>query len=339
MKFKSATMFMIALAFAGVLLHDWMRPIPGLAEEYRLGTVTANVNLRKTPDLQGDVVAGLPKGLPVKVYGEKDGWYRVSATKNYILFNGWVYKRYVEILSAEAAESLPTIKSPQPIATRSPQTKATVSMKPSAPPSTAAKTTRPSSTEPAKKPASAAGAKKTAAQGRPAAEKQSAATLAGNSTVPTPVAPATGNARLLLSVSPLVLAIIALLVAVKAFKRTPTPAAGRESEKPQPLAPPPDTRPTITPGEPPVNEKRQAPRLNRLVEVDFAVDGKFYRGFINNLSETGVYVDTPETFNVGQQITISCPDIESGGHIKRDGMIVRLTKTGIAVHFQQSVLP
>ena len=67
--------------------------------------------------------------------------------------------------------------------------------------------------------------------------------------------------------------------------------------------------------------------------------GKFYRGFINNLSETGAYVDTPETFAVGQEITISCPAIDTGGYIKRDGMIVRLTETGIAVHFQQSVLP
>jgi Tfp pilus assembly protein PilZ len=69
------------------------------------------------------------------------------------------------------------------------------------------------------------------------------------------------------------------------------------------------------------------------------VDGKFFRGFINNLSETGVYVDTPESFTVGREITLSCPSIDTGGHIKRDGTIVRLTATGIAVDFQQDDLP
>lgn len=239
MKFKSATKLLIALAFTGMLLQDWIHPIPGLAEEYRLGTVTANVNLRKTPGLQGDVVAGLSKGLPVKVYGEKDGWYRVAAMKNYILFNGWVYKRYVEILSAEAAESMPEIKSPQPIAASSPQTPVTVSAKPPA---------RPSSATPAKAMASVAVEKNTAKQNQPAAEKQTTITPTGKSATPSAGASASGNARLLLSVSPLVLAIIALLVAVRAFKRTRTPAAGTESVTPPPVTPPPGYAANYHPG-------------------------------------------------------------------------------------------
>ena len=135
---------------------------------------------------------------------------------------------------------------------------------------------------------------------------------------------------LLLSISPLVLAVIALLIAVRAFRAT------RDASGPKPAetAPPPSgsepepVRPPITPEKPPVNEKRLAPRLDRLIEVDFSVDGKFFRGFINNLSESGAYVDTPESFTVGQGITIACPAIDTGGYIKRDGMIVRRRKRG-----------
>ena len=344
MKFNSATLLMIALAFAGMVCQEWRHPIPGRAQEYRLGTVTANVNLRKTPGLQGEIVAGLQKGLPVKVFGEKDGWYRVAAKKNYIQFNGWVYKRYVEIVSPETAGALPEIASPQPVsagrqtaqAVKSPR--APVERSQPTPGTVPVKTAAPVSTKSVKPPA---GEQKTTVvkQTRPAAEKRSAAAAPEIPAVSAAGSPGTSSIRLLLSISPLVLAIIALLVAVRAFRATRSPAS-KDTQPPSPQEPdssaasPPPTR-----GRPPVNEKRQAPRLNRLVEVDFAVSGRFFRGFINNFSETGAYVDTPEKFTVGEEITISCPAIDTGGYVKRDGMIVRLTETGIAVHFQQSVLP
>jgi len=344
MTFKSATMLIITLAFAGILLQDTMHSAPALAEEYRLGTVTANVNLRKTPGLQGDIVAGLQKGLPVKVFGEKDGWYRVSANKNYMQFNGWVYKRYVEIVSSETAAALPEVKSPQPLPA---DTRPTQSVKPPpakvapsqpSPPVIPAKTAAPGGVTSDARPVDK---QKTAdtKQVRPVSEKGSVTVAAEDPAIPAAGSPATGGFRLFLSLSPLVLAIIALLVAVRAFRSTGSPASKEPSSPPPTKPASPDAPPTITPGKPPVNEKRRAPRLNRLVEVDFAVGGRFYRGFINNLSETGVYVDTPEQFTVGEEITISCPAIDTGGHVKRDGMIVRLTETGIAVHFQQSVMP
>jgi len=348
MKFKSPTIFMIALAFTGMLLQAWLHPDPGLSQEYRHGVVTTNVNLRKTPGLQGDIVAGLQKGLPVRIFGEKDGWYRVSAKKNYIQFNGWVYNRYVEIVSPETAGSRPEMTSPRSLTAGEQPTQATI-IPPSPKPVTPVRSQPAPMNIPAESAAPAnagstappAGKQKSAAaeQTRPVSEKHSGTTAPDIPAVTADGSPATGGIRLLLSISPLVLAIIALLVAVRAFRASRSPAA--EDTPPALPGEPetPDAPPTINPGRPPVNEKRRAPRLNRLVEVDFAVGGKFYRGFINNLSETGAYVDTPEQFTVGSEITISCPAIETGGYVKRDGMIVRLTETGIAVHFQQSVLP
>jgi len=349
MKFKSATMFIIALAFAGILLQDWMHPIPGLAEEDRLGAVTDNVRLRRTPGLNGDIIAGLQKGLPVKVYGEKDGWYRVSARKNYKQLNGWVYKRYVEIVSVDTPSALPEIKISPPLKA-SGQPIQSAKLPPASSPPAKVKRNQPSPAVMPAKPAAPASVKsvtpptgnqKTAAdkQDRQVSEKHSTSTATEKPAATAAGSSANSSVRLLLSISPLVLAIIALLVAVRAFRANRTPASEDSSPQSQPEPVCAEASPTITPGKQPVNEKRRAPRLNRLVEVDFAIDGKFYRGFINNLSETGVYVDTPEKFTVGQEITISCPAIDTGGHVKRDGMIVRLTETGIAVHFQQGALP
>ncbi len=347
MKYRSAIVFFIAIASTGILLQDWVHPVAGLAAEYRIGTVTANVNLRKTPGLQGDVVAGLQKGLPVKVYGEKDGWYRISAKKNYILFNGWVYGRYVEIVSAEAEQALSEVGSPKPLPTAPTEKSLPVPVQMSTPPEPAARLksptastlTKDSAPEHRKSDAATAPERKVTVEktAPPVTQKREPAAAAEQSVAPAAGKKSTDPVRLLLSASPLVLAIIALLVAVKAFRATHPPAP--KVAEPAPLAPekePVVERPDITPESPPVNEKRRAPRLNRLVEVDFSVAGRFFRGFVNNLSETGVYVDTPEPFTVGLEITISCPDIDSGGYIKRTGLIVRLTETGIAVHFQQN---
>ena len=85
MKSRSAKLLFFILSITGVLLQDFSAPASGLSAEFRIGAVTTNVNLRKTPSLQGDIVAGLQQSSPVKIYGEKDDWYRVSSKKNYIL--------------------------------------------------------------------------------------------------------------------------------------------------------------------------------------------------------------------------------------------------------------
>jgi hypothetical protein len=344
MKYRSAILFFIALAFTGLNLQGFVHPAAGLAAEYRIGAVTANVNLRKTPSLQGDVVAGLLKGLPVKVYGEKDGWYRVSAKKNHMLFNGWVYNRYVEIVSAETGPVLPEVRDPKPLPPAPSEKPLPAPVQTSPPPEPAARSqppvvqtlTREAAPEPAKTDAAMAPERKVTAEktSSPAAQKQMPAPSPEKSAAPAANPKSTDTARLLLYISSLVLAIIALLIAARAFKaaRTSAPVAEPAAE-PAAECLPVDT-PPITPAKPPVQERRHAPRLNRLIEVDFAVGGKFFRGFITNLSETGVSIDTPETFTVGQEIIISCPAIDTGGYAKRVGLIVRLTETSIAVHFQ-----
>ena len=82
MKSRSAKLLFFILSITVVLLQDFSTPVSSLSAEFRIGAVTANVNLRKTPSLQGDIVAGLQQGSPVKIYDEKDGWYRVSSKKN-----------------------------------------------------------------------------------------------------------------------------------------------------------------------------------------------------------------------------------------------------------------
>lgn len=317
MKYRSAIVFFIALAFTGIDLQVFVRPAASLEAEYRIGAITANVNLRQTPSLQGKIVTGLLEGLPVKIYGEKDSWYQVSAMKNHMLFNGWIYTRYVEIVSTETGLALPKVKKPEPL--------------PPAPPEKPLPAPVQTSLEPEKTDVTMAPELEIAVEksSRPADQKEMQAPSTENSTAPAIETKSADPFRLLLFISPLVLAIIVLLIAARVFKaaRTATPAA-------EPVERLPVDRPPETQAKPSGHERRQSPRLNRLIEVDFAVGGKFFRGFISNLSETGVYIDTSESFTVGQEIIISCPNIDTGGYAKRAGQIVRLGETGIGVKFQ-----
>ncbi len=337
MKNRSAKLLFLLLCIPGVLLQDFSRPVSALSAEFRTGSVTANVNLRKTPSLQGDIIAGLQKGSPVKVYGEKDGWYMISSKKNYILFKGWVYKPYVEIVSTPVAATPSGAPPPKSALVALPETPPPAPTRIPAPPESVIApppVAKPQVSMPAPEPG------KQTATGPPAPNL-----AAGKSEKSAPVkrvpvsdtgAKPAGLLRLMLSISPLVLAVIALLIAVGAYRAVRTP--GRRVETPEVPAEtaPAKEKSVIGHGQTPVNEKRQTPRTNRLIEVDFAVAGKFYRGFITNLSETGVYLDTPATCTVGQEITISCPSIDTGGQIKRSGLIIRKTDVGYAVHFQQN---
>jgi len=54
-----------------------------------------------------------------------------------------------------------------------------------------------------------------------------------------------------------------------------------------------------------VTEKRQHNRRVPLVSVDFAVQGRAYRGFIHNISAGGAFIETRESFKVGAEITMT----------------------------------
>lgn len=344
MKNRSAKLLFFILSIAGVLLQDFSAPVSGLSAEFRIGAVTTNVNLRKTPSLQGDIVAGLQQGSPVKIYGEKDGWYRVSSEKNYIPFNGWVYKRYVEIVLEEITATTPDAEIPKSVAGALPEKPPPAPVEKSTPPELAPPplVAKPQAVLPSPEPDNQTVGKpleleitvdKTESPALQPIKPPPSVEKAPESDTGTKPA---GTLRLILSISPLVLAVIALLIAARAYRAART--SGRKVEKPKVPAEitPGKEKPAVDPGKPPVSEKRRSPRTNRLIEVDFAVGGNFHRGFINNLSETGVYIDTPVKFSIGQEIMISCPSIDTGGYVKRSGLIVRKTDVGIAVHFQKS---
>jgi Tfp pilus assembly protein PilZ len=83
-----------------------------------------------------------------------------------------------------------------------------------------------------------------------------------------------------------------------------------------------------------VTEKRRHSRRVPLVSVDFAVQGRAYRGFIHNISAGGAFIETRESLEVGAEITMTFLSSKDRKPIKVTGEIVRSGPQGIGVRFK-----
>jgi len=84
-------------------------------------------------------------------------------------------------------------------------------------------------------------------------------------------------------------------------------------------------------------KKRKAPRVEYFMEVDFVVNERYYSSYINDISINGVFIETHDSFEIEESITLSFALPNSQGHIKATGTIVRTSPDGIAVAFDVSI--
>jgi len=82
--------------------------------------------------------------------------------------------------------------------------------------------------------------------------------------------------------------------------------------------------------------KRRSVRVDYFRDVDFATKYQAYRGFIKNISDHGMLVETIGPFSVGQKLTLSFALPDSEEQVKMEGEIVRVSPEGkFAVEFDK----
>ena len=81
------------------------------------------------------------------------------------------------------------------------------------------------------------------------------------------------------------------------------------------------------------SKPRKHDRKDFFMIVDYSVSDQYYRDFIQDISESGVFIKTPQTFSVGQKIhmTFMSPDYQKPFKIK--GEIARVHTDGVGVMF------
>lgn len=93
-----------------------------------------------------------------------------------------------------------------------------------------------------------------------------------------------------------------------------------------------------------IPEKRKYDRKDFIRIIDYTVGERYYRDFIQDISEGGLFIDTSNQFSVGQEIlmTFVSPDYQKP--FKINGKIIHTQTDGIGVKFkiesqvQESVL-
>ncbi len=83
--------------------------------------------------------------------------------------------------------------------------------------------------------------------------------------------------------------------------------------------------------------KRQFARTRFVRDVDFATSNRVCKGFIQNISLNGVFIETRESFPVGQQITLVFSLPNGRNHIKIKGEVARVLSPGIGVKFDRTI--
>ena len=84
-------------------------------------------------------------------------------------------------------------------------------------------------------------------------------------------------------------------------------------------------------------EQRNDRRIPCLVAVDYYDQRKIYRDFIQDLSRGGVFIETKESFEQGQKISLTFTLPSSQTHFKATGEIVRTSPKGIGIRFSNKL--
>ena len=81
------------------------------------------------------------------------------------------------------------------------------------------------------------------------------------------------------------------------------------------------------------SKPRKHDRKDFFMIVDYSVSDQYYRDFIQDISESGLFIKTSQMFSVGQkiQMTFMSPDYQKPFKIK--GEIVRIHTDGVGVKF------
>ncbi|RZB31193.1 MAG: hypothetical protein SRB2_04718 [Desulfobacteraceae bacterium Eth-SRB2] len=81
-------------------------------------------------------------------------------------------------------------------------------------------------------------------------------------------------------------------------------------------------------------EQRKYSRIDFLTIIDYTVEDRHYRDFIQDISESGVFIKTSRTFSVGQSISMTFMSPDNHKPFRIIGEIKHSQEDGIGVKFK-----
>ena len=78
---------------------------------------------------------------------------------------------------------------------------------------------------------------------------------------------------------------------------------------------------------------RKNVRVDCFVSVDYADSDRAFRDYIEDISSTGGFIRTRESFSIGEEVVLSMGLSPEGSAFKIPASVVRVSPEGIGVHF------
>ncbi len=90
------------------------------------------------------------------------------------------------------------------------------------------------------------------------------------------------------------------------------------------------------------SSKRKYSRIEYFATIQYLIKGRLFNGYIRNISISGMFIETSKTQNEqtlypGEPITMNFEHPETKKPLKIAGQIVRITKTGLGVRFNETL--
>ncbi len=82
-------------------------------------------------------------------------------------------------------------------------------------------------------------------------------------------------------------------------------------------------------------KSRQDDRKDFFMTVDYVVAGRYYRDFIQDMSDGGVFIKTRQNFEPGQEILMTFMSPDQQKPFKIPGEIMRTLENGIGIRFKK----
>ncbi len=80
--------------------------------------------------------------------------------------------------------------------------------------------------------------------------------------------------------------------------------------------------------------KRRHYRKSCLISVDYVIKDHAFKNYIQDISSGGMFIETNESFSIGQEIIMAFSFSSEHKSSKLSGEIVRITPNGIGIKFQ-----
>jgi Tfp pilus assembly protein PilZ len=91
---------------------------------------------------------------------------------------------------------------------------------------------------------------------------------------------------------------------------------------------------TEIPGKSTGESERKHVRVDCFVSVDYTDSERVFKDYIEDISTSGVFIKTRETFSVGEEIVLSMSLSRDGSAFKIPATVVRAAPEGIGVRFK-----